>query len=118
MNTGTKERCLLYYSRLYCPVYEQYKLKDGAKYAIQRYCSLKVLSEYSIQPVNSDYSLYEFGVLNANASLEQMVESVIERKNSHRNNSVSVGDVIKIYQTGNPFLFYVDPVGLKRLNTF
>ena len=49
--------------RIFHPIYEQYKLKNDVKYAVQRYCSLKELSSYSIQPINQDYELCECGVL-------------------------------------------------------
>ncbi len=51
-------------------------------------------------------------------SFEQLVESVIEQKNLRRNNSISVGDVMKIYRAGERYFFYVDSVGLQQLNAF
>lgn len=118
MHNGFKERCLSYYSGLVYPVYEQYKLKNDTKYAIQRFCSLKTFSEYSIQPTVSDYNLCECGLLTDDAPIEQMVESIIEKKNSFRNNSISVGDVIKVFRATDRYLYFVDPVGLKPLNSF
>ena len=118
MKKEFRERYLLYCSGLFHPVYEQYKLKDDVKYATQRYCSLKFLSEYSVQPTEPDYDLFECGILDGTKSLEQMIESVIEIKNLHRNNSVSVGDVIKVYHTCERYFYYVDPVGLQQLQTF
>lgn len=81
MSEGIIERCLLYYSGLIHPVYEQYKLKNDAKYAIQRFCSLGLLSEYSIRPAVSDYDLHERGALLGSDSLEKLTEAMIERKN-------------------------------------
>lgn len=118
MHNGFKERCLSYYSGLVYPVYEHYKLKDDTKYAIQRFCSLQTFSEYSIQPTISDYKLCECGLLTDDAPLEQMIESIIDKKNSFRNNSISVGDVIKVFRATNRYLYFVDPVGLKPLNAF
>ncbi len=118
MRKQFRERLISYYSGLFYPVYEQYKLKNEFKYAVQRYCSLKDLYSHSIQPINQDYELCECGVLVGDNSYEQLVESVIEHKNFRRNNSVSVGDVIKIYRAGERYFFYVDPVGLQRLNAF
>lgn len=118
MSEGILERCLSYYSGLIHPVYEQYKLKNDAKYAVQRYCSLGLLSEYSIRPVVDDYDLYECGTLVGNDSLKNLTEAMIGMKNSHRNNSVSVGDVIKIYRASTRYFYYVNPVGLQLLNAF
>lgn len=118
MKKGFKERCLSYYSGLFHPVYEQYKLKNYVKYAVQRYCSLKALSDYSIQPTEQDYDLCECGLLDGINSLEQLIESVFEKKNLHRNNSVSVGDVIKVYRACERYFYYVNPVGLQQLQAF
>ena len=112
------ERCLSYYSGLIHPVYEQYKLKNDAKYAIQRFCSLRLLSEYSISPAVSDYDIYERGVLVGSDSPEKLTEGIIAKKNECRNNSVSVGDVIKIYRASARYFYYVNPVGLQQLNAF
>ncbi|MBM6829704.1 hypothetical protein H9X85_08680 [Anaerotignum lactatifermentans] len=118
MSEGIIERCLSYYSGLIHPVYEQYKLKNDAKYAIQRFCSLGLLSEYSIRPAVSDYDLYERGALVGSDSLEKLTEAMIAKKNERRNNSVSAGDVIKIYRASARYFYYVNPVGLQQLNAF
>ncbi|MCU6696213.1 YodL domain-containing protein [Laedolimicola ammoniilytica] len=118
MDDEFKERCFSYYSALIQPIYKQYKLKEEPIYAIQRYCSLETLSEYAIQLAKSDYMLKERGVLKKDGLLEPGIETVIERKNSVRNNSVSVGDVIEIYRGNERDLYYVEPVGLKCLDTF
>lgn len=118
MSEGIIERCLSYYSGLIHLVYEQYKLKNDAKYAIQRFCSLGLLSEYSIIPAVSDYDLYERGALAGSDSLEKLTEAMIAKKNESRNNSVSVGDVIKIYRASDRYFYYVNPVGLQQLNAF
>lgn len=118
MDDEFKERCFSYYSALIQPVYEQYKLKEESVYAVQRFCALDTLSEYAIQPARGDYILKERGVLRNDGLLESGIETVIERKNSVRNNRVSVGDVIEIYRANERDLYYVNPVGLKRLDTF
>ena len=61
------------------------KLKNDAKYAIQRFCSLGLLSEYSIRPAVRDYDLYERGALVGSDSLEKLTETMIAKKNERRN---------------------------------
>lgn len=93
-------------------------MKTDVKYTIQRFCSLEAFSGYSIQPESRDCELYECGVLDGNASIEQLLEAVIEKKNLHWNNSVSVDDVIKVFRASERYLYYVDSVGLQQLNAF
>lgn len=118
MDDEFKERFFSYYSALIQPIYKQYKLKDEPIYAVQRFCSLETLSEYSIEPAKRDYILKEHGILKNDSVLEQEIEAVIEKKNLAHNNSVSVGDVLEVYCGNERELYYVNPVGLKSLNTF
>lgn len=118
MQKGFRERIISYYSWLLRPVYEQYKLKNDVKYAVQRYSSLHALFCYSLQPENQDYDMCVCGVLAGNGSYEQLAEDVMVQKNLYRNNSVSVGDVLKIYRANERYFYYVDPVGLQQLDVF
>lgn len=118
MNNGFKERCFSYLSGIVNPVYEQYKLKDDSKYARQRFSSLQSLSEHSLKPSIADYDWCGCGILSNSVSIEQMVEDVICIKNSQHRNSVSVGDVIKVFHLSHRYLYYVDSVGLKQLDVF
>jgi hypothetical protein len=118
MYNGLKERSFSYFSGIFNPIYEQYKLKSDSQYARQRFSSLQTLLENSIQPLLTDYELYRCGILSDDAPLEQMIETVIDAKNSYHNNSFSVGDVIKVFHVTNRYLYYVDPVGLKQLSVF
>lgn len=118
MYEGVKERYFLYFTGIFNPVYEQYKLKDDSKYARQRFSSLQTLSENSIQPLIDDYEFHGCGILSGDDSLKQMIESVINTKNSCHNNSFSVGDVIKVFHANNQYFYYVDPIGLKQLSIF
>ena len=118
MHNGLRERCLLYYSGLFNPVYELYKLKAEPQYAVQRYCSFKTLSEYKINPTIQDYELREYGFLEGNTSSENIVEKLIQAKNTIQKNHISIGDIINVFRAGRKRQFFVDAVGLKEIEFF
>lgn len=111
-------RFATYCTTLYYPIYMLYKLKDDPRFARRRYCAYDVLCANAIRVSSEDYVLSNWGVLAHDFSIPHMVETEIERRNSSKNNSVSVGDVFVVLRANDQFLYYVDPVGLKALNVF
>lgn len=118
METSLSNRCFSFFSKFCTPIYIQYKLNRSSEYAIQRYSSFARLTEMNIVPYKKDYFIFDSGTLSNSLPLEDLVESHINLQNSIRNNTISVGDVIKIFYDCKAHFFYVDAIGLKELEFF
>lgn len=110
----------LYYSELINPIYELYQFKDDPKFVIPKYCSFATLTTYGIFPKEQQYQVASTGALHYNNSIQTELERLIVdiKESSSGLLNATVGDVFKVFRDCHVENYFVDSVGLKKLEAF
>jgi hypothetical protein len=120
MNKALKKRMSLYYSGLINPIYELYKLKNNPEYIILKYCSFATLTTYGMFPKAQQYQVVRVGALHYNNSIQAELERLIIniKESTLGLLNATVGDVFKVFTDGHVENYFIDSVGLKKLEYF
>lgn len=110
----------LYYSGLINPIYELYQLKDNPEYIIPKYCSFATLTSYGMFPKEQQYQVVRAGDLHYNNSIQAELERLIVdiKESTLGLLNVTVGDVFKVFADGHVENYFIDSIGLKKLDAF
>lgn len=120
MNKALKRRMSIYYSRLFYSVYLLYQLKSEPENVRLRYCSFATLTTYEITLQEQRYQIVRTGILHSNNSIQKELERLIVAIKELTSGlmKVSVGDIFRVFREGHEENYFIDSVGLKKLETF